>query len=96
MSEDATRDIILNALEALTEKLNGFETKVDIRLSALEDKQYDMRPIWERTLAEVLEIKNRLEGIEYKLDVLNKNVLQTRADQARLDKRVTRLEGERT
>ena len=96
MSEDSTRDIILNALEALTEKINDFEVKVDARFSALEAKQYDTRPIWEQALAEILEIKERLEGIEYKLDVLNKDVLQTRADQVRLDKRVTNLEGERT
>lgn len=96
MSEDSTRDIILNALEALTEKINDFEAKVDARLSALEAKQYETRPIWEQALAEILEIKERLEGIEYKLDVLNKDVLQTRADQIRIDKRITGLEGERT
>jgi hypothetical protein len=47
------------------------EAKVDqilLRLTALEAKTYDTRPIWERALAEILDIKDRMISLEDRFD----------------------------
>jgi uncharacterized coiled-coil protein SlyX len=106
MSEDSTRNIILTTLEALTEKLDNFEAKIDARLTALEAQSYDTHPIWEQALAEIAgtraemrerfdRIEERLDLIEHKLAAINDDILTLRAEDRRLDKRVTKLEGER-
>lgn len=95
--EDTTRDL---------SESNGDETKnlsegeklilqrldrVELRLAALENKA-DTRPIWERALAEILEVKERLSNIENKLDVLNREMLQLKANDVRFDQRLSELE----
>jgi hypothetical protein len=50
------------------------EEKVDARL-------YDTRPIWETVLG-------RLDGIESKLDVFGRDLIETRTDVRALEKRL--------
>src|SRR6266545_6794132 len=87
MSEDSTRDIIINRLEALTEKINSFETNVNERfselnerLSVIEAKQYDTRPIWQAVEARLERVEQKLETVNNKLDVLGRHSLATEAD----------------
>jgi chromosome segregation ATPase len=78
------------------------EEKVDRRLQ-------ETRPIWEQVLARVetletamregfekvhAEMNAGLRRVERKIDVLNGNILDVRADQRELDERVTKLEPE--
>ena len=78
-------DARFNLIEA---RLDG----LDIRVQALEAKALDTKPIWERALAEILEVKKGVEDINRKLDVLNQDVLQVRADQRLVHKRMDAVE----
>jgi chromosome segregation ATPase len=105
MSEDPTKDLsqddvlklILSRLDSVDMRLDG----MDARLAALEAKPYDTRPIWERALAEIQEVKEqvqeaneRLDRMSAKFDVINDELLTVKAEQKRLDRRVTKLEGD--
>jgi chromosome segregation ATPase len=78
-------DVRLDRVEA---RLDG----LDIRVHALEARALDTKPIWERALAEILEVKKGVEDLNRKIDVLNQDVLQVRADQRLVHKRVDSLE----
>ena len=65
---------------------------VEARLEKLESKAYDTKPIWERALAELMELNQRTANIERKIDVLGKDMIQLRADQAHAESRLDNLE----
>jgi hypothetical protein len=44
---------------------------LDSRVQALESKALDPKPIWERALAEILEVKQGVQDLNRKIDVLN-------------------------
>lgn len=89
----------------------NFETRVlaalsDIttRLERLEAKQYDTKPIWERALAEITEVRQEVAEVRQELrdfrdetrrnfKILNEDIFNVRSEQRRLDDRQTRLEG---
>lgn len=101
MSEEITQNIsdgrsfeerLFARLDAIDARLQTLETQAERR--ALETK-----PIWERALAEILEVKERLTSLEQlstqmvkKIDVLGKDMLTLRADQATIEDRLDRLE----
>src|SRR5437762_2806061 len=60
---EARFDARFNAIDKRLENL-------DSRVQALEAKALDTKPIWERALAEILAVKERVLSIERKLDVL--------------------------
>ncbi len=73
-----------------TQNLPGaqsFETRVlsalaDLaqRLDRLEAKQYDTKPIWERALAEIVEVNKRLEDFDVRFDRMESDVAKTRSE----------------
>lgn len=68
MEDDTTKD--LPAPESGSDKLDQILSRLSMieqRLETLETKTYDTRPIWERALAEILEIKN--ENAEIKTEI---------------------------
>jgi tetrahydromethanopterin S-methyltransferase subunit G len=67
--------------DAIDGRLDGLNTRVQ----ALEAKSLDTKPIWERALAEILNIKERVENMERKFDVLAQDMMQLRGDQRRLE-----------
>jgi chromosome segregation ATPase len=66
---------------------------LDARIAALEDKVdhrlQETRPIWEA-------MQTQLERLNSKVDILIKEFYEVKTDIARLDKRVTGLEDQRT
>ena len=54
MSEDRTKE--LNDRQPLEERVN----RMEIRITSLEHKEYDTKPIWERALAEIAETNRRM------------------------------------
>ena len=91
---NARFDAIETRFDAMETRLDGVETRLDsldVRLQVLEAKALDTKPIWERALVEILEIRKGVEDINRKLDVLNQDVLQVRADQRRVEKRMDEL-----
>ena len=74
-------------LEALEKRLETVEIRlegIDGRVQALEARALDTKPIWERALAEILEVRKGVEDLNRKVDVLTLDVMQVRADQRRV------------
>ena len=91
---NARFDDIETRFDAMETRLDGVETRLDsldVRLQVLEAKALDTKPIWERALVEILEVRKGVEDINRKIDVLNQDVLQVRADQRRVEKRMDEL-----
>ena len=91
---NARFDAMETRFDAIETRFDGVETRLDsldVRLQVLEAKALDTKPIWERALVEILEIRKGVEDINRKIDVLNQDVLQVRADQRRVEKRMDEL-----
>ena len=98
MSEEKTEDMpvgrsfeerVFARFDALDARLQALETQAERR--ALETK-----PIWERALAEILELRESFANVERKIDVLSRDIVQVRADQSRVDSRLDKLESRPT
>lgn len=85
-------DARFNAMNARFDAMDARLDRLDARVQALEARALDTKPIWERALAEILEVKQRVENIERKFDVLTLDMIQLRADQRRLENRFDNLE----
>ena len=108
MSEETTRDLpdnrsfeerVFARFDAVDARFDAMEARfdrrfdgLDARVQALETRALDTKPIWERALAEILEVKERVENIERKFDVLTLDMMQLRGDQRRVEKRMDALE----
>ena len=79
MSEDRTagqdgrsfEERVFARFDALDNRLNNIEG----RLEKLEAKSYDTKPIWERALAELLELRDKIDNFGRKIDVLGRDMI---------------------
>jgi len=81
--------------DAVDVRFDGLDVRfdgLDRRVQALEARRLDTKPIWERALAEIVLVKQGVEDLNRKIDLLNQDVLQVRADQRRVEKRIDNLE----
>ena len=92
MSEEVTHNVPDGS--SFEERLFARLDSIDSRLQSLETK-----PIWERALAAIIEVKERLGALEQlsnqmlrKIDVLGKDMLTLRADQSGIGNRLDKLE----
>lgn len=85
---DARFDLVEVRFNAIDARLND----MDSRLQALEQKSYDTKPIWERALAEIQAMSEKLDAVERKLNVLGLDMLTLRADQTRTEARMDKIE----
>jgi len=112
MSEESTQNIsdgrsfeerVFARFDAIDARFNAIDSRfdaVEARLQALESqaerRALETKPIWERALSEILELKQGLYNVERKLDVLSRDIVQVRADQVRVESRLEKLESEPT
>jgi chromosome segregation ATPase len=99
---DARFDAIDERLNRMDARLDGMDARLndmDSRLQALEQKSYDTKPIWERALALILavsekldKVSERLETVERKFDVLSLDMMTLRGDQRRIEARMDKLD----
>ena len=80
MSEDKTRALNdsrsfeervfarFDAVDERFERIEGRLVNVEIKISKLEARQYDTKPIWEQVLAAIAEINNRLDKMDARFD----------------------------
>lgn len=85
--------------DALDARMQAFETRLQALADQGERRALETKPIWERALAEILEIKGQLNLLGKlsmqtlrKIDVLSKDMLTLRADQAGIEDRLDKLE----
>jgi chromosome segregation ATPase len=108
MSDEITRDMPDG--RSFEERVFARFDSLDVRIQALENqaerRALETKPIWERALAEIVEVKvelgevkERLGALEdlskqvlRKIDVLNKDMLTLRSDQLGLEDRLDKLE----
>ena len=85
MRDEVTQNLVNDKLQQILDRLGVVESRltgIDTRLQSIEAKAYDTKPIWERALAELLEVSRRLDSLDRRFSVLNDDVLHTRADSA--------------
>jgi uncharacterized coiled-coil protein SlyX len=100
MSEDKTSDTL--KLPTFEEKVLARLDAIDSRLTSLEKKvaarDYETKPIWERVLSELeqmrTDVNTHLSNFDRKLDVMNKELLQAKADQRGLESRIDKVESQ--
>lgn len=75
--------------DAIDKRLDKMEKKVD-------ERSYDTKPIWERALKEITEIRSEMNtgfrSVERQIGVLSKDIVQLRAEVGDLANRVEALE----
>lgn len=105
MSEETTQNMPDG--RSFEERIFARLDSIDARLQSLESqaerRALETKPIWERALAEMLEIKERLSSLEQlsnqtvrKIDVLGRDMLTLRADQTGMETRLDKLESNLT
>ena len=96
MSEENTQN--MPGERSFEERVFARFDSLDARLQALETqaerRAMETRPIWERALAEILELRESLANVERKIDVLSRDIVQVRADQVRVESRLQNLESD--
>ena len=101
MNEETTQNIsdprpfeerVLALLGSMNSRLDSMDTRLQTLEEQSERRAMDTKPIWERALAEILEVKESVGNLERKFDVLSRDMIQLRADQRRLDGRMDKLE----
>ncbi len=104
MSEEPTRDLVDNRsfevrVFARFDDMDGRFDGLGTRVQTLAARALDTKPIWERALAEILEVKQGVEevkegveDIKRKIDALSLDVVQVRANQRRVEKRTDAIE----
>ena len=82
----------MDRMEARLDRVESRLDDMDARLQALEQKSYDTKPIWERALAEILALGEKIDSVEGKVDTLAADMLALRANQTRLKDRMDKFE----
>src|SRR4051812_32412885 len=108
MSGEKTQDLtdgrsfeerVFARFDAIDAGLRDLNARVQALENEAERKAVETKPIWERALAEILALSEKLntmsekfDTVERKLDVLGLDMITLRADQRRLNERMDRLE----
>ncbi len=94
-SIDARLDKVDRRLDSMEQRLDRVDQRLDSmdhRLENLEARAYDTKPIWERALAEIIEVGKRVESLDRRFSILTDDTVQTRADVRKLSERLANLE----
>lgn len=78
-------------LESIENRLDSMDTRfdsMDVRFEALSEK------VDASSTALATDLENGLRGVERKIDVLNKNILDLQADQRYVDSRLEKIEAQ--
>ncbi|MDT5295629.1 MAG: hypothetical protein QOJ76_2509 [Acidobacteriota bacterium] len=110
MSEETTHNLpdgrsfeerVFARFDALDARMDRVESRLDdmnARLQKLESESerraVETKPIWERALAEIIAVGQKVDAVERKLNVLGLDMLTLRPDQTRLESRMDKLDSE--
>jgi hypothetical protein len=88
---DARFDATDIRVDARFDAVNARLDSLDVRVQNLESRALDTKPIWERALAEILEVREGVD-VRRKFKLLTEDLMQVRADQLRVERRMDALE----
>jgi chromosome segregation ATPase len=91
---DARLDRMDARLDNVEVRLSDVDTRMQKLESEAERRAVETKPIWERALAEIMAVSQKLDTVERKLNVLGLDMLTLRADQTRLQDRMDKLDTE--
>ena len=89
---DSRFDAVDARFDAMETRFDRRFDDLDTRVQALEAKALDTKPIWERALAEIVAVKESIYDIKRKFEIVIEDLIQVRADQRRVEKRMDTLE----
>lgn len=94
MNEDSTKDMSIgrSLAEIILTRLDAIESRLEKLEHQAERQAIETKPIWERALAEIMGVKNDVRNVERKVELLHSDMLQFRADQLGLERRVDEIE----
>jgi broad-specificity NMP kinase len=61
----------------------------------IEERGYDTKAIWEKALAQIMEVNQQMATLNRKIDVFSSDLLNMRASQLENEERFRRLEADR-
>ncbi len=79
-------------MEARQERMETRLDEIDQRLQVLEDRTYDTKPIWERALAEILDLREDVHTLDRKFNIVHRDLLTLQAEQTRLEDRMDKID----
>ena len=85
-------DQIDRRFDQVDQEIAAVRDEMRERLERLEAKALDTKPIWERALGEILEVKDQIAKIDRKFSVLATDMVELRSDQERIERRIDLLE----
>ena len=85
---DARFDAVDVRFDAVDVRFDGLDERVQV----LESKALDTKPIWERALVEIGEVKESIYDLKRKFEIVIEDLIQVRVDQRRVEKRMDTLE----
>lgn len=101
MSEDETKVLQGKKLEQILTKLEVMDARLQRVEARVEERGYDTRPIWERALVEIMEVRQevatvdrKVATVDRKIDVFSRDIVSMRAEQLQTDERIAKLESE--
>ena len=62
-------------LDSMDARLDSMDARLQSVESQAERRALETKPIWERALAEILEVKQGLENVGRKIDVLSHDIV---------------------
>ena len=78
--------------ERVFARFDGLDARLQSLETQAERRALETKPIWERALAEILEVRESVANVERKIDILSRDIVQVRADQTRVENRIEKLE----
>lgn len=71
---DARFDAIDKRFAAVDKRFDAIKMRLEALETQAEKRALETKPIWERALAEILEVKGSLANLERKIDVLSRDI----------------------
>jgi outer membrane murein-binding lipoprotein Lpp len=103
MSEETTHNLpdgssfeerVFARFDAIDASLRDLNSRVQTLESESERRAVETKPIWERVLAEIVALGQKVDALERKVNLLVLDMMTLRADQVRLEGRMDKLESE--
>jgi chromosome segregation ATPase len=85
-------DARMASMEERQERMETRLDEIDRRLQVLEEKAYDTKPIWERAIAEILELREDVHTLDRKFNIITRDSITLRAEQSRLEDRMDKFD----